>query len=469
MSLAFRLRHLPSHPAGRPNGNLNPQELYQSLVSQVDSVTGSNIVVPHEPGDLAADISDPTRTCAPDITEPVKRKADGLSDTGYVDLYERGRVAPDCGERIAIVRDRDRFLALKKDWDELFSRAAAPHHVFQQFNWLWHCLDIYEADAADLCVVIAYRGDRMVLAWPLRLHRMFGLRQVGWFGEPVGQYGDALVDAVEDAPDLLERCWEVLVSEIRPDAICLRRVRADANVWPFLKRIGAERIEQHEAPWLNIPSAGTFETFYTGATSKRLRKQRARKLQRLGDIAPVSMQRVDDARQAGDVARQAINMKRLWLQDKSLASKTLADDRALAFFAAVAQSQSRSVGCRVYAMRVGETLVGAQVGFVCKGRLLLHMIVYDTKHHKNSPGALHMADTVASAFREGLNGVDYLAPSAPYKSEWSNDATGVCDFGISCTMKGRLMVDLVSRRLRPLVKDAIIPRIPRALRVLVAA
>ena len=372
------------------------------------------------------------------------------------------------GADIRVIRTEADFLALEADWNALFERAGRPTHVFQQFNWLRHSIERYHRGTDDLCVAVAYRGDRLVVAWPLRIARMFGVRHLMWLGEPVGQYGDCLIDAIDDGEALALSVWQTLLAEVRPDAICLRRVRDDANAWPILGRLGAKVTERNEAQSLDLAAAGSFETFYAASASKRLRRQRARKLDRLDEeLGPVSMCRITDPHEAAAVARQAVVMKRIWLEDKSLASATLADDRALSFFEAVASDARNPVGCEVSVMRAGEHLIGVQIGFLCKGRLSLHMIVYNTAHHRYSPGALQMADTVERAFSDGLDAVDYLAPAAAYKSEWSNRSTAVCDFALCRTLKGRLLVDIVNRRLRPLLKTKIVPRLPRRLRMVI--
>ncbi|MEL6290829.1 MAG: hypothetical protein AAFQ44_03445 [Pseudomonadota bacterium] len=96
---------------------------------------------------------------------------------------------------VEIIRGRTGFEALETEWNALFERAGRSTQLFQQFNWLWHCARVYGAGpkAPEVIIATARVDGRLVLVWPLQL-TCTGLCRLTWFGDPVGQYGDVLMD-----------------------------------------------------------------------------------------------------------------------------------------------------------------------------------------------------------------------------------------------------------------------------------
>ncbi|MEM6499493.1 MAG: GNAT family N-acetyltransferase [Pseudomonadota bacterium] len=366
---------------------------------------------------------------------------------------------------LALIMESNAFEALEYEWNRLFERVGLSSQVFQQFNWLWHINQHYGCEYRDPkpVIVTARHNGRLIMVWPLQLSCAHGLCHLSWLSEPVGQYGDVLLDRIAFENELLESAWSLVCETIKPDIVTLRRVRADSRIAGFLKSKNLTCIESNAAPALVTRGPGSFERFCSAHHSRHQRKERRRLTRRLHEAGDVQFRHVTDQEEAADVAKRAILLKRQWLVEKSLASKTLSDDRVLEFFADVAGSRQKDVGCEVHVAELNGEVIGAQLLFRCKKRLAMHIIVYDVAYQRTGIGALQLADTIEKAFARDIDVIDLLAPKSEYKMEWANTTVAVDDFAAAHTLKGRLFLSLYIKRMRPALKS-IVPHLPNRVR-----
>ena len=135
---------------------------------------------------------------------------------------------------ISVIRDRAGFDALEVEWTALFEQVGRPEQLFQTFEWL-SCWADHFLDAADsLRIVVGRREGRLVMVWPLVETRgPLGFTKLAWMGEPVGQYGDALIEPGSAARASLAAAW-LAVRALKADAALLRKTRANSNVSTLL-------------------------------------------------------------------------------------------------------------------------------------------------------------------------------------------------------------------------------------------
>lgn len=126
----------------------------------------------------------------------------------------RAAVRDSVSPRVAfeLITGRSAFEALEHEWNELFDRSARSIHVFQSFNFCWHWANTFLAQESDksgprLAILTARQKGRLVMIWPLVSERAHGITEVYWMGEPVAQYGDALIDPACDSPMCCAPGW----------------------------------------------------------------------------------------------------------------------------------------------------------------------------------------------------------------------------------------------------------------------
>lgn len=369
------------------------------------------------------------------------------------------RMAPRASDAVAtefaVVSDRASFDALEAEWSDLFARAGRPEQAFQSFNWLWHWANHYlSRRGATLAVVTARRNGRLVLIWPLVRERHAGLVTLAWMGAPVSQYGDVLIDHVEDAADLVVASWRYVSAALAPDLVVLRKVRADAAIAPFLAGLGATVTDRQQAPYLDLASAPDFAA-YEARYPAKARKNRRRQQRRLEERGAAGFETHAGGAPARDLALRALELKRAWLSERGLVSPALSDERMSRFIADVADGASHPTGCRVSALKSAGEPAAIEIAFACNGRLLVHVIVYALKFAKTGAGNLLVEECVRQAKRERFERFDLLAPGDAYKMEWADGAVAVDDVAIALTRAGRyyraIYLDIIRGRLKAAV------------------
>ena len=359
-----------------------------------------------------------------------------------------------------IVDSREGFLALRDDWDALFERSGKSHQLFQSFDWLRHwCRHYVWPDGTSrrcpLRIVVGRADGRVTVIWPLLLDHVFGMRRIGWMGEPVSQYGDVLV---EDGPHKfahLEESWRFLRQTLEPDLMVLRKVREDGEVAALLRKLDADVACREQAPYADLTDHRTFED-YEARFSKKQRRNRRRQWNRLSEVGPLGFEILESGEAARQAVKDATAMKRRWLRENGLISPAFADERLDAFFADVATARDRPSGCLVSVLKLGDRPVALEIGLLCKERYVAHIGAFDLEHAKLSPGALQMQETLRHCIeKRGVVYFDLLAPSSGYKRGWAESAVQVSDFVVPMGAGGHLYANLYLKRIRPGLKDAL--------------
>lgn len=397
--------------------------------------------------------------------ETMARRFDERDFAAPVRLEPSALAAPVVGLELAVVSTRSGFDALEADWNGLFERAGRSEQLFQAFNWNWHWANHFLKNgrsAASLAIVTGRLDGRLVMVWPLVMERAVGLRVLAWMGEPVSQYGDVLVEAGPERMAMLRAAWGFILATLKPDLARLNKTRIDSAIAPLLAERGAISTQQLDAPYLDLASAPTFAAYEERYTVKA-RKNRRRLARRLEEQGAVQFQQFHEGREAGAIVRQAIAIKRLWLQQKGLVSPALADGRTMAFFEAAAGDTVRPTGIRVSALMCGETLTAAEIAFAQGQRLAIHLMVYDLDYEKRAAGVLLLERNLAVSLAAGVETYDLLAPGDGYKKEWADGTVRVDDYAVPVTIGGRAYVRGYLAYLRPKLKAAV-GRIPLATR-----
>ncbi len=348
---------------------------------------------------------------------------------------------------LALITDRAGFDALEAGWNALFDRAGRPAQVFQTFNWNWHWANHYLAEAPGgisgltISILTGRRDGRLVMIWPLVSERVRGITQIFWMGEPVSQYGDVIIDDLSDALDVMRAGWAYLSANAKADVVRLRRVRADAAIAPLLSEIGARVSDRQSAPYLDLRSAKSFAD-YEQRYSPRSRRNRRRLARRLEEQGGMAFKRYKGGVDARALAVTALDLKSGWLKDRGLVSHAIADARMARFFADAAEGRDKSTNCIVAVLECQGEPAALEVSFICKGRLAMHVIVFNLKYEKSGAGVLLLEQSIRDGYDDGLDVYDMLAPGDNYKLDWSDATAEVVDWVKPLSLAGSMYARL---------------------------
>lgn len=345
------------------------------------------------------------------------------------------------GFDIETIRSRADFDALETEWNILFEHAARPDQFFQNFNWLWHWANHFLDEAGSLRIITGRYNERLVMVWPLVETKTFGLRKLVWMGEPVSQYGDALVEPATFAQAMLSAGWRE-AGKLGADIAFLRKTRAASSAGPVIAA-GALPLVTAAAPVLDFGNATTFDHILSrlSAKARSSRRRLGRRLQEQGNIRFSERLRGEEPE---PLIRAAFEFKRQWLTCRGLYSPAIEDDRMLSFFISAALSQDHAVAMPIDAIYKDAQPIGIGISLECKGEALGHIMAYDICFEKQGAGVILTEHILKSSFERGCARFDMLAPQDAYKMEWTDQAPLVHDWLKTFSLKGFLYAKLYS-------------------------
>jgi CelD/BcsL family acetyltransferase involved in cellulose biosynthesis len=383
----------------------------------------------------------------------------------------RPRAAAPSGIEYRVIADANEIAALGAEWKALEHRTGSTLQAFntQAWNRRWLAAYITRPGAEPRPVVVTAREQgRLVLVWPLLVQRRFGLRLATFFGAPVSQYGDVLVEHRQDSRQIIAAALDVIVSRLKPDALWLRKVRDDAALTPVLAPSGAHRSETHAAPFVALADTSGAVRYESLYSAKSL-KNRRRLLRRLEESGTVVFEDLRGGDRARDLVDLAFAMKRAWLAERGLVSAAIDDDRALAFFRDAAAAPPQDGGAWVSTLRLDGRPIAINLMLEAGNRIYAHIITYDLAYARSGVGVLLLEHCIRTAITEGRTVFDLLAPADPYKSDWADASVGVHDWCLPLTGRGRLYEIVYlggARRLAKRLLDAIPCGVRQRLRAL---
>ncbi|HMK89006.1 MAG TPA: GNAT family N-acetyltransferase [Methylocystis sp.] len=361
---------------------------------------------------------------------------------------------------IDVIRDRAGFEALRADWTALFERVARPEHVFQSYAWLACWADHFLGNRVELRVVTGRSQGRLTMVWPLALTPLpFGGARLCWMGEPVSQYGDALVEPGPFAATALAEGWRA-ARDCGADIALLRKTRRDANVALLLER-EAIACDLAAAPFAQFDDKADFEAVLAKRSAKA-RSSRRRSLRRLQETGEIAFSEARDVAATQELLRRAFDFKRAWLAKRGFYSRSIESDATLAFFLDFAARAGEETKLLTHAILRDGDPVAVGVTLACKNAGFGHLLTHDPRCDKQGAGALLAEHVMRSSFGTTLARYDMLAPYDAYKAEWADASVPVADYVAGLTLRGRLLARLWRSGARERLK-ATLKSMPRGL------
>jgi CelD/BcsL family acetyltransferase involved in cellulose biosynthesis len=238
------------------------------------------------------------------------------------------------------------------------------------------------------------------------------------------------------------------------DVLWLRKVRADAAIQPALARSRAVSTESLAAPYVALADdqgPRRYEALY----SAKCLKNRRRLLRRLEETGKIAFEHHHGGEAVARLVDTAFEMKRAWLAEKGLISSAIEDDRAQAFFRAVACDEEATW---VAALTLDGKPIAINIMLEAANRVFAHIITYDLAHAKSGAGVLLMENCIRRAIDRGRLSFDLLAPADPYKSDWADLSVPVEDWCVALTWRGWLYEHIYlggARRLAKRLADSL--------------
>lgn len=313
--------------------------------------------------------------------------------------------------------------AVSADWRAIEREGALPT-PFQSYAVAEASLAAHRAHGHEPHIVVIREGNAAVAILPLVMTHMAGSRVLRFLGDPLIQYGDAILSRAGSEAHLMQAL--LATGTLGADAALFRKVRNDAKLSPLLSR-RAHVSSVEESPYLDLRR----ETRLPPRDMRELRRYR-RRLAETGEVE-LRVTRGDDAR---DCARTALELKRGWLAAKGYTSSVIGDPHWEAVLTSLVTDHANLLACA--RLEVGGKLAAIEVAITQGKRWHAFLGAINPDFAKSGPGQVQMADTIAYAREQGFAAYDLLAPADAFKRVIATGAIAVCDYALPLSLQGQV-------------------------------
>jgi CelD/BcsL family acetyltransferase involved in cellulose biosynthesis len=339
------------------------------------------------------------------------------------------------------------YRALRAEWHQLAESQRSPA-LFQSPDILAAWARAFAVEAGSLATVVVRDDGRPVLIWPLFIEKQALVRIARGAGAPIGQYDEFLLDPDCDAAGAFDAAMRLLAKEARADVVVLERVRADAALRKALQdTLPVNSIEA--APYADL--SGGVPKLMTSLKSRVVRQQKKR-VRRFEQEGTVAFEVAASPKQARDWLTDAMALKREWLRTTGRLSRAFVKPEMEACLADCATALARpdaSPGMVVCRLTLDGRTAAIEMGFRQGDVYHLYLGAFTPEFGKFGPGNILTQRLLEWCAANGITRYDMLAPRTRNKSEWQTDEVAVHDFALPTTLRGRLYVALILRRLIP--------------------
>jgi CelD/BcsL family acetyltransferase involved in cellulose biosynthesis len=313
--------------------------------------------------------------------------------------------------------------AVASDWRAI-EREGALSTPFQSYAVAEAALAAHLKHGHEPHVIVVREQDVAVAILPLVLTSMAGSHVLRFMGDPLIQYGDAVLSRAGSEAHLVQAL--LAAGKLGADAALLRKVRSDAKLSPLLAR-RAHVSSVEEAPYVDLRR----DVGLMPSSSRELRRKR----KRLMDMGGVEL-RITRGSGAVQCIRTALDYKRHWLAAKGFSSSVIGDPHWEAVLVSLVTEHSNLLACA--RLEVGGKLAAIEIAITHGKRWHAFLGAIDPEFMKCGPGQVQMADTIVHAREQGFAAYDLLAPADPFKRVIATGAIAVCDYALPLSLQGQV-------------------------------
>ncbi len=272
-------------------------------------------------------------------------------------------------------------------------------------------------------IVVREHGTARAIL-PLVATSMAGSRVLRFLGDPLIQYGDALLSRSGSEAHLVQAL--LAAGKLGADAALFRKVRSDAKLAAILSRRGhVSSVE--EAPYVDLRREATLPP----RDARELRRYR----RRLAEQGEVKLH-ITRGGEAHHCVRAALDLKRGWLSAKGFSSSVIGDPHWEAVLTSLVADHAHLLACA--RLEIGGKVAAIEVAITHGKRWHAFLGAIAPEFAKSGPGQVQMADTIEHARERGFLAYDLLAPADPFKRVIATGAVAVCDYALPLSLQGQV-------------------------------
>ena len=324
---------------------------------------------------------------------------------------------------VETVADASAFAQLETEWNDAVDRAAVPH-PFLRHEWLhtwWECF----GDKRALHIVIVRSNDRIIAIAPLlresasmcgvpvRRLRLMHNDHTPRADFIVAEQGERAYKAIWRALIEAKDQWDVLLLGQLPRESKTRELFAS-----FAKAdsctLGTWR--SSDSPYLELN--GTWEEYF-GSLPAKFRSNVRNRISRLNRLGEPVLESIESGSAIDAALADTIRLEESgWKRHEGTAIAS--NDSVQRFYTRLAHRAAGRGWLRLLFLTVGGRRIATSYSLSYEGRLFLVKTGYDPTYETCSPFKVLTYLATKRAFEEGLDEVDFLGETEPWKREWTS-------------------------------------------------
>jgi len=377
----------------------------------------------------------------------VGQVAESIVHTRTVHAEPRARAAPVAEaqrsrqSKIELAVHND-LSAIEQEWRAFEQTADCT--PFQTFDWLsaWQ-RHIGALNGAAPAIVIARRGDDVLMLLPLAVQRGAFARQLTFLGQDLCDYHAPLLapdfaSAVgpEGFPTLLREILALLqtIPALRHDTIALEKMPESIGAQP--NPLLCLDVQLNPSGAYETVLGADWEQFYAAKRSSSTRRRDRTKAKRLGELGEVDFVTPEAS------AELALTLDALVRQkSKSFARMGVPNifERPgyAAFFQELATAPRMRSLVHLSRLDVGPIWAAVNLGLTFRDCYYHILASYDDGEvSRFGPGAAHLRELLRYAIARGCKRFDFTIGDEPYKRDWCETEQRLHDYSAATTWRG---------------------------------
>jgi CelD/BcsL family acetyltransferase involved in cellulose biosynthesis len=341
---------------------------------------------------------------------------------GFESLRRAGKPERAAGEA-EVFSGAEALEAVASDWRAI-EREGALATPFQSFAVAEAAIAAHLAHGQQPHIIVVREHGEVRAILPLVMTTMAGSRVLRFLGDPLIQYGDAILSRSGGEPHLVQAL--LAAGKLGADAALFRKIRSDSKIAALLAR-RAHVSSVEEAPYVDLRR----EASLPPRDARELRRYR----RRLGEQGDVKLQ-ITRGGEALHCVQTALELKRNWLSMKGFTSSVIGDAHWERVLVSLVTEHANLLACA--RLEVGGKLAAIEVAVTHGKRWHAFLGATNPEFAKSGPGQVQMADTIAYAREQGFLAYDLLAPADPFKRVIATGAIAVCDYALPLSLQGQV-------------------------------
>ena len=315
---------------------------------------------------------------------------------------------------------------------------------FQTFDWLaaWQ-RHIGMLNGVTPAIVMARRGDEILMLLPLAVQRGALTRRLTFLGQDLCDYNAPLLApdfASAIGPDGFPTLWREICAMLQAapashhDSIAFEKMPETIGGQPNPLLCLGVRLNPSGAYETNL--GADWEQFYSAKRSSSTRRRDRTKAKRLGELGEVKFVNPEAS------AELALTLDALVRQkSKSFARMGVANifERPgyTAFFRELATAPRMRGLVHLSRLDVGPTWAAVNLGLTFRDGYYHILASYDDGEvSRFGPGAAHLRELLRYAIARGLKRFDFTIGDEPYKRDWCDSEQRLHDYSAAVTWRG---------------------------------